>query len=480
MIGSYRQGSYSTGSMLSARLDRLSVWSLSWSFIVIIGLGYLFTFFDIFDINVSFIQTCTQIKVDCTPENALQALPLPVLLNLAGYIIGALVFSAASDRSGRRNVLVVTMLVTGLGSLYTALAPDYVNFNVARLLTGIGIGGDLAIVNTYIGEVAPRNGRAKFTTIVFIMSALGAILGVWLGLLLTTGSTRWPFGLPFAVASVRFTSGWRWVYGIGAMLAAVAVVLRFELPESPRWLLGRGRLGEAEAVVTAMEQRAARRGPLAEPVVGAGDITSAYSRAPWRGLVGSSVYRRRVVLLLAIWFVADITIFSYGFGFTSVLVAMNYPPSEAGVVVAVGTFGFLAEAVVMSFVVEKLERQHWLAIGVAITFAGVVLLALAGGRIGYAFVGALLIFAGFNLWISPVYALTAESFPTRSRASGFALVEGVGHLGAAIGIFLIAPILPRLSILAALSLTSSFLVIAAILVQFLPRTRDRPLDEISP
>lgn len=469
-----------SAAMVMARLERLQVWSLSWAFMAIIGLGYLFTFFDIFDINVSFIQTCTQIKFACTPENALQALPLPVLLNLAGYIVGALVFSAAADRAGRRNILLVTMLVTGLGSLYNAFAMDYVNFNAGRIITGIGIGGDLAIVNTYISEVAPRNARAKFTTIIFIMSALGAILGVWLGLLLTTEATPWPLGLPFAVASSGFTSGWRWVYGIGAILAAIAVVLRFELPESPRWLLGRGRVVEADRVVTAMERRAARRGPLAAPVFEPEMSITLPSKAPYRDLFGSSVYRRRILLLFAIWFVAQITIFSYGFGFTSVLTAMHYPPSEAGVIVAVGTFGFLAEAVIMSFIVEKLERRTWLPIAVVITFCGVLLVALAETRIGYSFAGAILIFAGFNLWISPTYALTAESFPTRSRTSGFALAEGVGHVGAAIGILVIAPILPGLSILGALTLISSFLIIAAILVQFLPHTRNRTLDEISP
>lgn len=141
---------------LMARLDRIRTWSLSPAFLAIIGLGFLFTFYDIFDINVSFVQTCTQLVPGCTPETALDYLGLPTILNLLGYVVGTLVLSPLSDRIGRRNMLLITMLITGLGSLYTALSPDYANFVISRAVTGIGIGADLAIVNTYVGEVAPK------------------------------------------------------------------------------------------------------------------------------------------------------------------------------------------------------------------------------------------------------------------------------------------------------------------------------------
>ena len=96
------------------------------------------------------------------------------------------------------------------------------------------------------------------------------------------------------------------------------------------------------------------------------------------------------------------------------------------------------------------------------------------------FLGSILIFAGFNLWVSPSYAMTAESFPTRARTTGFAVVDGVGHIGGGIGVLIIAPFLPHMSVLWALVLVSGFLVIAAILAQFTPHTRNRALDQLSP
>lgn len=469
------------GPAVIARLERLDVWSLSYGFIAIIGLGFLFTFYDIFDINVSFIQSCIELKKGCTPETALHSLPLPVVLNLAGYVVGTLVLSPFADKVGRRNMLLVTMLVTGLGSLYNALAPGYTNFVIARIVTGIGIGADLAIVNTYINEVAPRRSRARFTTLIFVMSALGALVGIWLGLVLTTPATPWPEGLPFAAAGPSFENGWRWMYGIGAILALIAIVLRIELPESPRWLISHRRTAEADAIVADMERRAERHGPLTAPVAEVPrEVVEPPAPVPYRDLFGNPLYRRRIFLLFALWFVGYITVYSYASGFTSVLSALKYPPPEAGVIAAVGTFGFVAAAVVMTFVVEKLERRHWLPIAAVVTLVGALLIAIAGTAMWVAFLGSFLIFAGFNLWVSPTYALSAECFPTRARTTGFALVDGVGHLGGGIGVLVIAPFLPHMSTLGALMLVSSFLVVAAVIAQFTPHTRNRHLDHISP
>jgi predicted MFS family arabinose efflux permease len=180
------------------------------------------------------------------------------------------------------------------------------------------------------------------------------------------------------------------------------------------------------------------------------------------------------------WFIGYITVYSYAAGFTSVLASLGYPPPEAGVITAVGTLGFVAEAIIMSFIVERLERRNWLPIAAVVTIVGALMIAEAGTSISIDFLGAMLIFAGFNMWVSPTYAMTAESFPTRARTTGFALVDGVGHIGGGIGVLVIAPILPHMSVLGALTLISSFLVVAAVLAQFTTHTRGRPLDQVSP
>ena len=192
-------------------------------------------------------------------------LGLPVLWNLIGYVIGALSLGPLADRFGRRDMLLVTLVVTGLGSLATAFVNDYNTFIIARTITGIGIGADLAIVNTYINEVAPRGGRAKYTSLIFIMSGLGAFVGIWLGLALSTPPEAFPLGLPFAQVTVGeggvfLGDGWRIMYVVGAVLALVGILMRVQLPESPRWLVSKGRLQDADAVVRRMEQYASSKG----------------------------------------------------------------------------------------------------------------------------------------------------------------------------------------------------------------------------
>jgi MFS family permease len=150
------------------------------------------------------------------------------------------------------------------------------------------------------------------------------------------------------------------------------------------------------------------------------------------------------------------------------------------VIVAVGAFGFLLCAVAAVLWGERLSRKVWLPIGATITVIGSLIIAAAGDTLWVAFVGAAVIFFGFNLWVPMTYARSAEVFPTRARTTGFALVDGVGHLGGGIGVLLIAPAIPHLSILGALLLISVFLVVAAIIGSFGIETRNRRFEEISP
>ena len=469
--------------LVIARQNRITVWALPPIFLAVIGVGFMFTFYDIFDINVSFIQTCLQIVPGCTPAAASQSIGLPVLLNLVGYVIGALALTPLADRFGRRNTLLITLLITGLGSLYTAFTNDIINFDISRLITGIGIGADLAIVNTYVGELAPSQQRARYTSLIFIMSALGAFLGIWLGLLLTTPPTPFPLGLPFAFAGPTFAYGWRVMYAIGAVLALIGILLRFELPDSPRWLVSRGRIEKADTIVRGMEERAALKQKLPEVTEEA--PLRLEENMSYAEIFKSPVYMRRLVLLLVVWLLAYVTVYTIASGFTSVLTSLNYPPPEAGLIAAIGTIGFILCAIFASVYSERLERKYWLPIMAVVTLIGGLLVAISGQPVPHqipwgAFIGAIVLFFGFNGWVPMTYAWSAESFPTRARVTGFGLVDGVGHIGGGVGLMLIAPILPQIGALLSFLLISAFLIVAAIIAQFGISTRGKKLEDVSP
>jgi MFS family permease len=470
--------------MVLARQDRITVWALPPVYLLVLGMGFIFTFYDIFDINVSFIQTCIQIVPGCNPEVASRSIGLPTLLNLVGYVVGALALTSVADRFGRRNTMLLTLAITGLGALYTALCGDIINFNISRFLTGIGIGADLAVVNTYIGEMAPTVGRARYTSLIFINSSVGAFLGIWLGLFLTTPPAPFPLGLPFALAGPHFEGiGWRLMYFIATILCVLGIGLRSILPESSRWLVSTDQLEKADAIVRRMEERASRKQVL--PEVTTEVRVHHEEQMGYREIFSNPIYVRRMLLLLVLWLLAYVTVYTIGAGFTSVLTSLNYPPPEAGLIAAIGVFGFIACAIFAYYFGERQERKYWLPIMAAVTLIGGILVAVAGQPVVHqipwgAFIGSIILFFGFNGWVPMTYAWSAENFPTRARVTGFGIVDGAGHVGGGVGLMAITPILPQIGVLPSFLLIAGFLIVAAIIAQFGVNTRGRQLEDVSP
>lgn len=470
---------------LIARLERLPRRAVRYAVMGILGLGLFTVFYCNFDINVSFIQTCVAIKHGCSPANAAGAERLPVCLYLAGYIVGDLLLAPLSDRLGRRRMIVAVLAFAVVGSLITALSQDFPTFVTGRAVTGVAMGGLLAIGNTYIGELAPSSARARYTALTFVLCTLGALVGIWIGLLLTTPTASFPNGLPGALAGPSFTEGWRWVYAVATAVAAVAVVSALVLPESPRWLIDRGRVDDAEALVERLERRALRRGPLAEPTPSELPSSEPLTRpkptaAAYLELLSDSRYVRRALVLALVWFFGYATVFAFSTSSTSILTGLHFTAPVAGMISAVGGVGFFVQGMFSARWSERLERRYWLPIGAVMTVVGGVLVAELGAHITWAFIGSFIIFFGFNVWVPPTFALSAESFPTRTRSAGFGLVDGLGSFGGMVGVLVVAPLVPKLTALEALTLIPAFLVIAAVIGQFTPTARNRTLETLSP
>ncbi|ARM74673.1 MFS transporter [Acidianus manzaensis] len=468
-------------AQIIARLDRLPTWAFNYILLGIIGVGELFTFYDIFNINVSFVQTAV-VLFHVSPSNAAILLGPVVLGNLIGYVIGSLVLSPISDKIGRRNMLMITMLIMGLSSFYNAATFSYLEFLIARILTGIGVGADLAIVNTYISEVAPTHIRAKYVSLIFVFSTIGGFLAIWLGLILTTPSAPFPQGLPFALGGSGYlaTNGWRVMYIIGGFLAIIGLLLRFELPESPRWLIGKGRINEAETIVRSMEEKITKRGISLPQIPNLVTMSKPQKEVPYSEILTNKFYLKRLAILMPMWFLAYTTVYSIASGLTSLLTAHGYSSSEAGVISAIGITGFVLAAIIATEFGEKIERKFWISIGALITVIGGIIVAIIPNIIIDG-IGAIILFIGFNVWVPVAYAWTAESFPTRARTSGFALCDGFGHLGGGIGVAYITSIAVLLPTLELFGLIAVFLVIAAIIALVGGHyTAHRRLDEISP
>lgn len=162
---------------------------------------------------------------------------------VAGAVVGALLFGWTTDRFGRRLVFYVTLIIYLAGVLLSALAWDFWSFALFRLLTGLGIGGEYAAVNSAIDELIPAKYRGRVDLIVNGSFWLGAAFGA-----LAT-----PFLLDQKIFAVNL--GWRLGFGIGGMLGLSILLLRQFVPESPRWLVTHCRGDEAESTVKEIEDR---------------------------------------------------------------------------------------------------------------------------------------------------------------------------------------------------------------------------------
>jgi MFS family permease len=165
---------------------------------------------------------------------------------LVGAVVGALLFGWLTDRWGRRRLFFITLAVYLLGTAATALTTNFWMFALCRALTGAGIGGEYAAINSAIQELIPARYRGRTDLAINGSFWLGAMFGA-LGTVVLLAPGRLPADL-----------GWRCAFGIGAVLGAVVLLLRRLLPESPRWLLIHGRLDEAQRVMQQIEALSSR------------------------------------------------------------------------------------------------------------------------------------------------------------------------------------------------------------------------------
>jgi MFS family permease len=176
---------------------------------------------------------------------------------LVGEMVGALVFGRLSDQLGRKRLLMTTLLLylcgTGLAAFVTGHHYGWlVFFYATRFVAGMGIGGQYAAINSAIDEMMPSKYRGR--------------VDIWIN------GTYWAGAILGSFASLVFLNafaedvGWRLAFLMGPVLALVVIVVGRTLPESPRWLLTHGRVEEAEAELTKIEQAAQRHGDRLEPV----------------------------------------------------------------------------------------------------------------------------------------------------------------------------------------------------------------------
>jgi MFS family permease len=246
---------------------------------------------------------------------------------VAGAVIGAILFGGLADRYGRRRLFFTTLGLYAVATVASGFAPDFFVFATLRFLTGAGIGGEYAAINSAIQELMPARLRGRVDLAVngsfWVGAAIGAAGAV---VLLESGlfSPAW---------------GWRVAFIIGGSLALAILPLRRFVPESPRWLLLRRRCDEAEAIVAAIERRGGARDGVETTkaiVLDPGDHVGWFAlfgillrRYPRRVVLGLSLMSAQAFLYNAIFFTYALVLTRY-YGVPESRVGLFLLPFAAG------------------------------------------------------------------------------------------------------------------------------------------------------
>jgi MFS family permease len=341
---------------------------------------------------------------------------------LTGAVSGAVLFGYLTDRLGRRKLFFITLGVYLVATAATACSWDFWSFALFRFLTGAGIGGEYAAINSAIQEFIPARFRGRIDLAINGSFWIGAALGAGAAVVLLE-----PGRLPP-------DWGWRIAFGIGALLGLGILLLRRFIPESPRWLMLHARVAEGEAVVAAIEGRAKDAAGIAGLAPAVGRIRLAPSaQTPLTRMILAIVrdYPQRAVLGLVLMaaqaFFYNAIFFSY-----ALVLALFYaiPSAATGWYILPFALGNFVGPVLLGPLFDLVGRKPMIASTYAIS--GVL---LAG--VGYLFKEGQLDAAQLTLcWTgifffasaaaSSAYLTVSESFPLEVRALAIALFYAVG------------------------------------------------------
>ncbi len=399
---------------IPARLDRLS-WS-RFHTLVVVALG------------ITWILDGIEVTLAGAVAGALKTSPQLHLSNadvgfaasayLAGAVGGALLFGWLTDRLGRRRLFFVTLFVYIAATAATAFSWDLASFALFRFLTGAGIGGEYTAINSTIQELTPARVRGRTDLAINGSFWLGAAAGAAGSIVLLDPALLGP------------DLGWRACFGIGAVLGLAIVGMRVWIPESPRWLMLRGRLDEAEAIVADIERRAGAAppsGPLKTLTLTPRD------RTPLRAIVDAlvRVHRRRSLVGLAL--MAAQAFFYNAIFFTYALVLTDFYGVESdrvGWYILPFAVGNVAGPLLLGPLFDSIGRRTMIAATYAISG---VLLAVSGWLF---VVGAFdattqtiawsVIFFFASAAASSAYLTVSETFPLEIRALAIAAFYAIG------------------------------------------------------
>lgn len=399
---------------IPARMDRLP-WA-RWHWLVVIGLG---TVWILDGLEVTIVGSMSEaLKPNDTGLGLSSSdVGLAGAMYVAGACVGALFFGQLTDRFGRKKLFLITLGVYTVATVLTAFSMNPAWYFACRFLTGTGIGGEYAAINSAIDELIPAKYRGRVDVAINGSFWVGAALGS----LLT---------IPLLDPNIVDPSwGWRSAFALGAVLAIGILVVRRHVPESPRWLFIHEREDEAERIVRDIEKTVVDETGTELPDVD-DTITIRQRRTISLALIAKTVftmYPRRTILCFSLFvgqaFLYNAFFFTYGDTLSTFL-----DVTQTGWYLAVFAVSNFVGALVLSPLFDSIGRVRMIA-GTYILSG--VLLGVAGVMLGDLSAVTLTLFGAVTFFFasagaSAAYLTASEIFPMETRALCIAFFYAIG------------------------------------------------------
>jgi MFS family permease len=403
-------------SDIPARLDRLP-WS-RWHWRVVIALGVAWV---LDGLEVTLVGSIGGV-LERSDTLALSAgqIGWSGSLYIGGAVVGALVFGRLTDQLGRKKLFLITLAVYSLATLATAFSPNFAFFAVCRFITGLGIGGEYAAINSAIDELIPARVRGRVNLAINGSFWLGAAVGAGMSLLLLDPRVLGPVW------------GWRAGFALGALLAVAILLVRRNVPESPRWLLSHGRAEEAQRIIESIEAEVETQHGKLAPV--GGRISFARQASPSIRKVAHVLfqrYRRRSVVALAL--MVSQAFFYNAIFFTYALVLTRFysvPEGRVALYIFPFALGNVLGPVLLGPLFDRVGRRKMIALTYVLSGIG---LALTGWAFMLGWLDALgqalcwsAVFFLASAAASSAYLTVSEVFPLEIRAVAISVFYAVG------------------------------------------------------